>query len=95
MLEAMSWEQMVAWQEYHQLEPFGAERADLGFGIVASVMANVHRDPKRRPRPFSPSDFMPKFSETATKDTRRRPMTDPADFQKFKQLVIESATAKG
>ena len=29
------------------------------WGIIASVMANVSRDPKRRPQPFTPQEFMP------------------------------------
>src|SRR5436853_567470 len=44
---------------YYGLEPWGEERADLRAGIVASTLANCHRDPKKRP--FEPRDFMPDF----------------------------------
>lgn len=52
---------------YYELEPFGEERADLRSGIVASTVANAHRDPKRRRKPFRPLDFMPRF------DAAKRP----------------------
>ena len=29
-------------------------------GLLCAVMANCHRDPKKRPRPFTPKDFMPR-----------------------------------
>ncbi len=28
-------------------------------GLICSVIANVNRDPKKKPEPFTPSDFMP------------------------------------
>ena len=46
---------------YYELEPFGEERADLRSAIVASTVANAHRDPKRRRKAFRPLDFMPRF----------------------------------
>jgi hypothetical protein len=49
----------AGWVAYASVEPFGEERADLRAGIIASVMANVSRDPKRRPQPFTPQEFMP------------------------------------
>jgi hypothetical protein len=49
------------WLAYYRLEPFGDERADLRSGIVASTVANAHRDPKRRHRPFEAREFLPHF----------------------------------
>lgn len=63
MLEAMTWAQFMGWSHYAGLEPFGEERADLRAGIVASVIANANRDRKKRPRPYEPTDFMPKFGK--------------------------------
>ena len=40
---------------------------DLGFGIVSSVVANCNRDPKKKKKPFEPSDFMPKYEEEVKK----------------------------
>lgn len=58
----MSSAQLAEWMAYAKLEPFGEERADLRAGIIASVIANVNRDPKKQ-RPFKPEDFMPKFGQ--------------------------------
>jgi hypothetical protein len=46
---------------YYSVEPWGPERADLNAGIIASTLANVHRDSKRRPEPFTAAEFMPKY----------------------------------
>lgn len=35
------------------------ERQDFRAGMVASVIANVNRDPKHRREPWQTSDFMP------------------------------------
>ena len=43
---------------FYRLEPFGAERDNLHAGIVASMVANVNRDTKKRPEPFAPHDFL-------------------------------------
>lgn len=37
------------------------QQDDLGFGIVASTVANCHRNPKKRRKPYEPADFMPKY----------------------------------
>lgn len=59
MERRVSAHEWIEWQAYHALEPIGAERADLNAGIIAAVIANVHRDPKRKPDPFTAADFMP------------------------------------
>lgn len=41
-----------------RIDPWGEQRADLRAGIVASTLANVHRDPKRTP-PYKAAQFMP------------------------------------
>ena len=55
--------ELAEWLAYAQLEPFGEPRADLRAGIVASTIANTHRDPKVRKRPFEPQEFVPDFAE--------------------------------
>jgi len=57
----MSSYEFSEWMAYYNLEPFGEERADLRMAMLASLIANVNRDKKRRPNPFLPKDFMPKF----------------------------------
>lgn len=56
MMEEITWSQLLEWQAYYAIEPWGEERADLRAGIVASTMGNLWS--KRR---VSPRDFMPDF----------------------------------
>jgi len=44
---------------YADLEPFGEEAAYWRAGMLAATMANLERNPKKRPKPFEPADFMP------------------------------------
>lgn len=60
--------QMMEWFAYSSLEGFGDRRADLRMGILASLIANVHRDAKRKASPFKPGDFMPKIREEQMKE---------------------------
>lgn len=86
MLNSMTWRQYQGWMLYAAEEPFGEERADLRSAIVASVVANANRDPKRRPRPFSPRDFMP-LVRRDERPAERAPVTDPRQFKKITSLV--------
>jgi len=36
------------------------EREDYRAGLICAVIANAHRDPKKRRKAFKPKDFMPK-----------------------------------
>ena len=53
MLERMSARDVVEWQAYATLDPFGEERADFRAGIIASTVASVFGGKCK------PSDFMP------------------------------------
>lgn len=67
--EQLTSHEFSEWQAYYRLEPFGDERADLRAGIVASTVANAHRDRKRRARPFEAREFLPHF------ETEREPQS--------------------
>jgi hypothetical protein len=54
----MGYEEFLGWQDYYAEEPFGEWRADVRSGVVASVVANVNRDDKKRPEPYTAADFM-------------------------------------
>ena len=45
------------WRAFDSVEPIGDWRMDMGFGIVASTIANANRE-KNAPA-FKPVDFMP------------------------------------
>ena len=57
--QRISSREFTRWQAFHEIEPFGEERADLRSGIVASVIANVNRG--KHSKTYKPADFMPQF----------------------------------
>ena len=69
----MSSRELTEWMCYYEQEPWGEERADLRAGIIASTIANANRAPKKRKKPFTPTDFMPKM------DRATRPAQDAAE----------------
>lgn len=54
----MSYTEFLDWIAFYELHPFGMENWNAG--VIASTIANAHRDVKKRKKPFTPSDFMPK-----------------------------------
>lgn len=46
---------------YARIEPYGVEQDYVQAAIICSVIANVNRDSKKRPAPFTPEDFLPSF----------------------------------
>ncbi len=57
----MSSAEFAEWLAYYRLEPFGEERADARSALLAALIANLYRNPKRRREPYQISDFMPHF----------------------------------
>jgi hypothetical protein len=83
MLSAMSIDQFRMWVAYAGIEPFGEEREDYRAGTVASVIANVHRDPKHKPSPFQPSDFFRFGVDDGPTQEASKAMTDPKEWNKM------------
>lgn len=71
LLQAIDSEELIEWQAFYRLNPFGLDRGDLQASIVASTIANVNRDAKSKP--YGASDFMPVFGETKE---QKRPIND-------------------
>lgn len=65
--------ELTEWMAFFELEPWGSEIEDHRFGVVASTIANVNRDPKRRARSYEPDDFFP------PRITREEDLQDNAD----------------
>lgn len=55
-----------------QIEPFGERAQYLRTGILCSVLANIHRDPKQKSSPYKPEDFIPKFGGEIVSNIRER-----------------------
>jgi hypothetical protein len=61
-LETLSAKELSDWADFYAREPWGSEAAFLRSGIIAATIANVNRNSKTHPEPFSPMDFMPDFT---------------------------------
>lgn len=59
--ERMPYREYLDWLALWQIEPWGDARGDMQAAVVASLLANVHRDKKKRVKPFTPQDFIPDF----------------------------------
>lgn len=85
MLEQMPSRLFKEWQAYYLLEPFGQWRDDYRMCILASILANIKRDPKKHPTPFDPLDFMPDFMT----------LPDEDEIKSIEDKVMQLAKALG
>lgn len=84
----MSAKELGEWAEFYNLEPWGWDAECFSAGIVAATIANVNRDPKKKPKPFEASDFVPGSYE--------RKKAQPIDAKKLKaQMRLAFAGAYG
>lgn len=60
------------WMAYYRIEPWGERMADIRMGMLASVIANVNRDPKQKP--YKPGDFMPWVTRAAKRINPGKPV---------------------
>lgn len=61
LLHEMSSAEISEWMIYDRLEPLrplDEGRMDQRFAALASLIANMHRNGKKRRKPFAPKDFM-------------------------------------
>lgn len=77
----MTWSEFVDWIAYYELDPYGHERADWNAAMIASVIANANRDPKKRKKAFTVKDFM--FEPVEAKQ--------PGDWQTMKARFTQAA----
>jgi len=59
--------EFAEWLAYSNLEPFGPEREDQRAGMIAAIIANVNRDPAKRPEPYDVEDFFPRYDTVERK----------------------------
>ena len=56
----------IEWEAIAQAHGIKQERLDYRAALICSVIANVNRNPKKRPQPYKPKDFMPKANKAQT-----------------------------
>ena len=67
LLQRLTSLQVAEWLAFDSLEPIGERHRDYTIGILAALTANLSRDPKVRPEPYYPEDFMTPTIETVQK----------------------------
>lgn len=50
--------EFLEWVAFESVEPGEPTRGDARAALIAMTIANVYRDPKRKPQPFTLKDFM-------------------------------------
>lgn len=80
MYARTSSEDLTRWEAFGQLEPYGNDY--FRTGILASITANAHRDPKKRSKAFEPEDFVPSIRSK----TPPRSMTQEEMLRKVEEL---------
>lgn len=80
--QRVSSREFAEWMAYYRLEPFGELRHDLQSAIIASVIANVNRNPKKHAKPFKVDEFMPDFGTPEEEE----PMTPEQALEHVKRL---------
>lgn len=76
MLRGMSWRQFREWQAYAELEPFDEARGDIRVALLACLLANIHRDSKKRSVPYELTDFLLSFGDDQKPAKPFRTQTD-------------------
>ena len=71
----MSVEEWRWWRAFDAISPIGGERADRHAALIAAVIANANRDPKKQ-QPFTLDDF-DLFKP-------RKPLTRAQEEEKFR-----------
>lgn len=68
----MDYAELVELDGYERIYgPQGPERTDQLFGLLASVLANVNRDAKRKPKPYTADDFTPQWGRNRPPQRRQ------------------------
>jgi hypothetical protein len=55
----MDHKEFVEWVAFTACEPIGHTRDDFQTALLMALLAEIHRNPKNRPQPFSVSEFLP------------------------------------
>jgi hypothetical protein len=61
LLREISSRELTEWMAYDRFDPIGHFRSDIQAALLASVIANVNRDPRKRRRPYEIKDFLLRF----------------------------------
>lgn len=58
LLDSVSYPELLLWADYLQIDPETEWRADVRTAQVCSTLANINRDPKKKPEPYQVKEFL-------------------------------------
>ena len=91
MLSEMSLTQLREWLAYMDLEPFDEQRQDIRFATLMSLLANINRDSKKRPKPFEIVDFMLRFGDWAPPPKPRKTWQE---LKAIARMIVKASQAE-
>ncbi len=84
LLASLTTKQLLEWQVFYNLEPFGDRRADFHAASICSILANIAAARGRSGKRFSTRDFLLEFTDTP----KAAPSREPAQpWQQMKLLA--------
>jgi hypothetical protein len=58
----MPYSEFLAWCAWYEVEPRGEDRDDWRSALQSAVLANLHRNPKKKKSAYLPQDFRLQFA---------------------------------
>ena len=92
MLKRININQLREWKAYAELEPFGPRREDARAAQTSWMLAELHRDKKKRRRAFALEDFV--LDHGDDKPQRRRPRKSWRAMRAIGAMMAASSGAK-
>jgi len=62
---------------------------DYRAGLICTILANIHRDSKKKAKPFEPEDFFPNLA------MKKKPQKELTDEEMMTQLELINAAFGG
>ena len=90
LAKRITWAQLIEWEAYAQIEPFGAIRDNYHAGVVAKMIANVHKARSASGHEFTYEDFLLKFD---TPESQAAPRKQTEEEKRMWLLIIAQAVA--
>src|SRR5262245_10922803 len=91
----MSIREMKEWAVLESIEPYGEMGNYLRTATVCALLANIHRDPKKRNNEFTPADFMPTVYKIEHVSQQPKGMSLDEAFEYMYAIAIRNDKKKG
>ncbi len=91
MLRSLTAKQLMAWEDYSELEPFDEVRADYRAAQIVTMLANINRDTKKQKTAYKIDDFLLKFEKTEKTASAKRQTWQ--EQQRIAELIVMANNA--